>query len=159
MLHRWVTQMNDRIPAEHRPHLFHWSPAEPQFIKTLFSKHPHLLHKLQDKHPSTASTLTTPDALHWTDLCNIFLNEPITVPSCFDFQLKHIIKALVHAKLLPANNVWEEGGVQDGRSAMRMAERAYKESTPSVFDDIQRYNEADVLVLDDLLVGVLRRMV
>lgn len=159
MLHRWVTKMNDLIPAEHRPRLFHWSPAEPQFIKTLFNKHPHLLHTLQDKHPSTASTLTTPEALRWTDMCDVFLNEPITVPSCFDFQLKHIIKALVHAKLLPANNVWEEGGVQDGRSAMLMAERAYKESTPSVFGDIQRYNEADVLVLDDLLVGVLWGMV
>lgn len=159
MLHRWVTKMNSLIPANHQPYLFHWSPAEPQFIKTLFNKNSNLLQQLQEKHPGTASTLATPKALHWIDLCNIFLNEPITVPTCFDFQLKHIIKALVHTKLLPANNVWEEGGVQDGRSAMLMAERAYKESTPSVFDDIKKYNEADVLVLNDLLVGVLWGMV
>lgn len=159
MLHRWITKMNALIPSSDHPHLFHWSAAEPQFLKTLFNKHPVLLQGLQARYPATARILTTPRTLHWTDLCNIFLNEPITVPSCYDFQLKHIIKALVRLGLLCANNVWEAGGVQDGRTAMAMAERAYKECTPSVFEDIQKYNEADVLVLQDVLMEVLWKMV
>lgn len=159
MLHRWVARMNALIPADQNPHLFHWSPAEPQFLRTLFTKHPALLQQLHGQHPTTAHTLTTNGALRWTDLCAVFLKEPITVPTCFDFQLKHIIRALVRIGLLRANNVWEEGGVQDGRAAMALAERAYRESTPSVFEDIQRYNEADVLVLQDVLVEVLWKMV
>jgi hypothetical protein len=160
MLHRWVSQMNALIAPADKPHLFHWSAAEPQFLKSLFRKHPTLLQRMQTRYPKTTEILTTSEeGLHWTDLCNIFLKEPITVPTCFDFQLKHIIKALVRLGLLRANNVWEEGGVQDGRTAMQMAERAYKENTPSVFETIQKYNEADVLVLHDLLVEVLWKMV
>ena len=159
MLHRWVTRMHSLIPDDQRPNLFHWSAAEPQFLRTLFAKRPELQQRLQSQHPTTALTLTTAGALRWTDLCGLFLKEPITVPTCFDFQLKHIVRALVRIGALRPNHVWEEGGVQDGRSAMALAERAYKESTPSVFEDIQKYNEADVLVLQDVLVEVLWKMV
>ena len=158
MLHRWVQQMQTYATLENTP-IFHWSAAEPKFLKTLFSKHPRLLHKLQIQCPSTAQILNTQNALQWKDLCDIFLKEPITIPGCFDFQLKHIIKALVHIGILPKKHMWAEDGLQDGLTAMHMAEQAYRECTYQVFDDIQKYNEADVLVLHDLIVYLLWKMV
>ena len=87
------------------------------------------------------------------------MKEPITIPGCFDFQLKHIIKALVHIGILPKKHMWAEDGLQDGLTAMHMAEQAYRECSYQVFDDIQKYNEADVLVLHDLIVYLLWKMV
>ena len=158
MLHRWITTMQTYAPLQHTL-LFHWSSAEPTFLKTLFGKHPRFLDILQSKHPNTAQIFTTPNALQWSDLCEVFLKEPITVPGCFDFQLKHIIKALVRIQILPEKHLWAEDGLQDGLTAMNMAEQAYRECTYQAFDEIQKYNEADVLVLHDLIMCLLWKMV
>ena len=176
MLHRWIQTMVECVgqDAFTQTPLFHWSPAEPQFLKTLFTKNKDLLPLWEKTYPETysyirydtsipsasknAPTNALPNALQWTDLCEMFLNEPITVRGCFDFQLKHIIKALVVQKKLPNTHVWSEHGLQDGLTAMHMAEQAYKEHIESAFLEIQKYNEADVLVLHDLIRHVLWKM-
>ena len=157
MLHNWIHAMQQLVGDEtfaHTP-IFHWSPAEPQFLKTLFSKNKELLPLWQNTYPHTYKCIQYDDqhhnALQWMDLCVLFLTEPITVRGCFDFKLKHIIKTLVAHGKLPETNAWADNGLQDGLTAMHMAEQAYREHIDSAFIEIQKYNEADTLVLLDLI--------
>ena len=58
-------------------------------------------------------------------------------------------------------NLWaQDSAIQDGRTAMEIAEQAYNGQQPAhVFQQLQTYNEADVLVLWDVLEGLLVGMV
>lgn len=164
MLHKWIQSMLQLVGEDTftQTSIFHWSPAEPQFLKTLFKKNKELLPLWKRTYPNTYQCIQYDEqhsnTLQWKDLCEIFLNEPITVRGCFDFQLKHIIKALVAQDKLPKTNAWSENGLQDGLTAMHMAEQAYKEHIESAFIEIQKYNEADTLVLHDLIVWLLWKM-
>jgi hypothetical protein len=67
---------------------------------------------------------------------------------------------------MPSTYVWDTDGVQDGLSAMRQAEEAYAAGAYSEesgwnaqLEEIRRYNEADVMVLVDVVRGVLKGMV
>lgn len=157
MLHNWIHTMQQFVGDDtlSQTPIFHWSPAEPQFLKTLFKKNKELLPLWNTTYPKTYQHIEYDEqhnnALQWKDLCVFFLNEPITVRGCFDFQLKHIIKALVAQGKLPNKNAWSDNGLQDGLTAMHMAEQAYKEHIESAFIEIQKYNEADTLVLHDLI--------
>ena len=160
MLQRWVDQMRALLPAEtalHELPIFHWSAAEPRFIQSLYTRKP----QLATCAPELADTVRT--GLQWVDLCDVFVREPIAIPGCFDFKLKHVVKALAAIGALPSTaNLWgqDDGAIQDGRAAMEIAEQAYKGLQPAhVFEQLQTYNEADVLVLWDVLEGVLVGMV
>jgi len=85
----------------------------------------------------------------------VFRNEPITISGCFDFKLKHVVKALVAIGKLSNEHVWAVEGPQDGLAAMQRAEYGYASGDASVFTDIVKYNEADVLVLYSMMVEVL----
>lgn len=172
------------------PPLLHWSSAEPSFLNTLFRRKPHLLDDLQQECPlaytvlsapprpsplsrsaSTSSSSSSPTAstslgLLWADLSQVFIHEPIAIPGCFDYQLKHVVRALVRLGAMPSTYVWDTNGVQDGLSAMRQAEEAYAAGAYSEesgwnaqLEEIRRYNEADVMVLVDVVRGVLKGMV
>lgn len=159
MLQRWVDRMRALLPAETALHdlpMFHWSAAEPKFIKSLYTRKPHLA----TRAPTLADTVRT--GLQWVDLCDVFVREPIAIPNCFDYKLKHVVKALAAIGALPSTaNLWaQDSAIQDGRTAMEIAEQAYNGQQPAhVFQQLQTYNEADVLVLWDVLEGLLVGMV
>ena len=147
------------LPAETPLHdlpIFPWSAAEPKFIKSLYTRKPHLA----TRAPTLADTVRT--GLQWVDLCDVFVREPIAIPNCFDYKLKHVVKALAAIDALPSKaNLWaQDSAIQDGRTAMEIAEQAYNGQQPAhVFQQLQTYNEADVLVLWDVLEGLLVGMV
>lgn len=181
-------------PAWQPPPLLHWAPAERTFLKSLFRYKPEVLEVLRAKCPFTHAVLTAParpspvrkqankttaattvpattlpaGGLLWADLCQVFLNEPIAIPGCFDYQLKHVIPALVRMGAMPSTHVWASDGVQNGRAAQCQAEEVYaqgglisegSEVHQETMAGIRVYNEADVMVLVDVVRGVLGGMV
>jgi len=110
--------------------------------------------------PPPAEETNTETGLHWVDLCTVFQKEPIAIPGCFDFQLKHVVRALVAIGKLPSTHLWAQGGVQDGLAAMHRAEAVYEAgSACSGLEEVRKYNKADVLVLVDIVHHVLQPMV
>ena len=145
--------------------ILHWSSAEPSFLKRSLSKSSVISSKLHETHSGIHSLLTTvakkkqAGGLCWCDVYTIFCKEPITISGCFDFKLKHVVKALVALDKISPKHVWEASGPQDGRAAMQLAEYGYVSNDASVFNDIRKYNEADVLVLYEIMVNVLWKMI
>lgn len=142
--------------------VLHWSSAEPGFLRRLFTKSPDVGEALQTACPAAHALLTNTRAnqgVHWCDLYALFRKEPITVAGCFDFKLKHVVKALVALGKLSPDYVWAVEGPQDGRAAMARAEYGYATGDATVFADIVKYNEADVLVLWAVVIEVLWGMV
>jgi hypothetical protein len=145
--------------------ILHWSSAEPSFLKRLLTKSSTVSSVLHDTDSSIHSLLTTvakkahEGGLCWCDVYTVFCKEPITVSGCFDFKLKHVVKALVALDKISPKYVWEASGPQDGRAAMQLAEYGYESNDVSVFEEIQKYNEADVLVLYEIVVNVLWKMI
>ena len=148
------------VPLTNTP-ILHWSSAEPSFLKRLLTRSTHVNDVLRTLCPTTHTLLTTQatqqnaGGLCWCDVLTVFRQEPITVAGCFDFKLKHIVKALVALGKLANEHVWAVEGPQDGRAAMQRAEYGYASGDESVFHDIVKYNEADVLVLYGVMVEVL----
>lgn len=179
MLLSWVKDMRDcllpntyktqsptlitDIPLTDTP-ILHWSSAEPAFLKRLFQKSHAVRETLQLRCAATYSLLSTQTTIHkngglcWCDIYTVFRNEPITISGCFDFKLKHVVKALVAIGKLSNEHVWAVEGPQDGLAAMQRAEYGYASGDASVFKEIVKYNEADVLVLYSLMVEVLWNM-
>ena len=151
------------LPLTDTP-ILHWSSAEPAFLKRLFQKSHAVRETLQLRCAATYSLLSTQatgqmsGGLCWCDIYTVFRNEPITISGCFDFKLKHVVKALVAIGKLSKEYIWAVEGPQDGLAAMQRAEYGYASGDASVFKDIVKYNEADVLVLYSMMVEVLWHM-
>lgn len=156
------TQRTD-LPLTDTP-ILHWSSAEPAFLKRLFQKSHAVREMLQLRCAATYSLLSTQatsqmsGGLCWCDIYTVFRNEPITISGCFDFKLKHVVKALVAIGKLSNEHVWAVEGPQDGLAAMQRAEYGYASGDASVFKEIVKYNEADVLVLYSMMIEVLWNM-
>lgn len=151
------------IPLTDTP-ILHWSSAEPSFLKRLFQKSHDVREMLQLRCKATYSLLSTQatnqmsGGLCWCDIYTVFRNEPITISGCFNFKLKHVVKALVAIGKLSDDYIWAVEGPQDGLAAMQRAEYGYASGDTSVFKEIVKYNEADVLVLYSMMVEVLWHM-
>lgn len=95
--------------------------------------------------------------LWWTDMCEIFKQEPIVIKDCFKFGLKPIAKAMHKHGLIKTKL---ESDCTSGMTAMVNAWKCYKDSknpsTCATMNDIARYNKFDVSVLEDIL-SYLRR--
>lgn len=145
--------------------ILHWSSAEPSFLKRLLTRSTQVSDILRTLCPATHTLLATQatqrngGGLCWCDVYTVFRQEPITVAGCFDFKLKHVVKALVALGKLSNEHIWAVEGPQDGLAAMQRAEYGYASGDDSVFHDIVKYNEADVLVLYGVMVEVLWGMV
>lgn len=141
--------------------ILHWSSAEPSILKRLLTRSSQVSDVLKTLCPVTHTLLTTlatarnGGGLCWCDVLTVFRQEPITVTGCFDFKLKHVVKALVALGKLSSEHLWAVEGPQDGLAAMQRAEYGYASGDDTVFHDIVKYNEADVLVLYGVMVEVL----
>lgn len=187
LLKRWIERMHGLYPLTPPasspttgptwtlPPILHWSSAEPVFLSSLFRRKPQLLAQLVDVCPLAHMLLKSPPVPHpifsvsdkspdnlglcWVDLCAVFTSEPIAIPGCFDFQLKHVTKSLAKLGNIPSTHVWDSDGVQDGLAAMRHAEEAYALGTAATsLQSVRKYNKADVLVLMDIVQHALANM-
>jgi hypothetical protein len=87
----------------------------------------------------------------WTDLCQVFREEPIVIKGCFKFGLKEIAEAMYKNNLITTKL---ESDCASGLDASIMAWEAYKHPNPAdnpIILDIAKYNTFDVSVLHDIL--------
>ena len=88
----------------------------------------------------------------WTDLYNLFQQEPIVLKGCFKFGLKPIAKAMKEHGMIKTSIV---SNCDSGMSAMINAAKCYNTSThPATCEtmlDIVKYNEFDCKVLWEIL--------
>lgn len=93
---------------------------------------------------------------NWTDLCQVFRDEPIVIKGCFKFGLKEIAKAMRNHGMISA---YIESSCHSGLDASVIAWQTYQCSDNPAIDprivDIAKYNEFDVKVLWEIL-GYLR---
>lgn len=87
---------------------------------------------------------------NWIDLAKIFRQEPIVIKNCFNFGLKNIAKCMYNHGMITTKLIAQ---CDSGLTASIKAWQAYNNSTASteIFDDISRYNQFDVTVLQDIL--------
>ena len=160
-----ITNQQETFDSLTATPIFHWSSAEPSFLKRLWIKSPEVGTELAKRCGNTHSLLTTvatkkhTGGLCWCDVYTIFRKEPITIAGCFNFKLKHVVKALVALGKLSDTHLWAVAGPQDGRAAMQQAEYGFETNDDSVFTTIVQYNEADVLVLYSIMTEVLWKMI
>ena len=88
----------------------------------------------------------------WTDLYNLFQQEPIVLKGCFKFGLKPIARAMKEHGMIKTSI---ESHCDSGMAAMINAANCYKTSThPATCEtmlDIAKYNEFDCKVLWEIL--------
>ena len=123
--------------------VFHWSNAEKVFLKNCMRQY-----ELQKELVNDLNNVC------WFDVCNVFLQEEIVIPGAFNYKLKNIAKALL--KLKKITHTWDDD-VQNGYVAMKCAIEKYKSKkrprsgNGNFLIEIQKYNENDVLVLEDIV--------
>lgn len=89
----------------------------------------------------------------WSDLHQVFQQEPIVIKDCFKFGLKPIAKAMKKHGMI---NVSIDSKCNDGMSAMIGAWKYYNQNNKEynkeyVMEDISKYNEFDCKVLYEIL--------
>lgn len=123
--------------------VFHWSTAEKTFLT-----------KCLNQNPTTSELYNDLSNILWSDACEIFKKEEIVIPGAFDYKLKHIAGALLKHKKIKCS--WDDD-VQNGFVAMQLALENYnskkrrRSDTKNFLKRIQKYNENDVLVLEDIV--------
>lgn len=116
------------------PFFIHWAPAERIHWDRLRKRH---------------KNVSLPP-LKWLDLHQIFKREPITIKGCLGFGLKQVATAMKKLGLIETD--W--GGSSecvDGASAMLCAWQAYSTKGNKIKEDIKKYNEVDVKVLQEII--------
>ena len=129
---------------EYPTRLFHWSKAERTFLNNAIERHPELLKLWTDDNQEV-----------WIDLCELFINEPITIKGALCFKLKEIAKAMYNNKQI--TTTWNTD-IQNGLSAMNYAAKYYTDIKNNItninnkhkFDEIIEYNEIDCKTLWDI---------
>lgn len=126
--------------------LFHWSPAEVNFLDKPYTRARERYGKSTD----------WPD-LPWVDLLkNVVREEPVTVRGAFNFGLKAVAKAMHQHQLIETS--WTDGPT-DGLGAMVGAwscqAEAQQHGVPMtslpLMHEIARYNEVDCKVMMEVL--------
>ena len=137
----WISYMNTMTSksSKHQSKfkIYHWSHAEPVIMRKLSQKY------------SNKDLL--PPQFIWTDLLQIFKNEPIILKDVFSYSLKPVVKKLHQLGLI--ETTWPQSEVMDGKNAMIYAWLYYtdKDNQPSdIMDQIEHYNFIDCQVLSEI---------
>ena len=110
----------------------------------------YILHKQKMKQKYSNQDLL-PSQYQWSDLLNIFKNEPIILKDVFSYSLKPVVKKLHQLGLI--KTTWPQSEVMDGKNAMIFAWLYYtdKDSQPSnIMNQIEKYNFIDCQVLSEI---------
>ena len=139
----WLGHMQElsRRSRVEEPRIFHWSDAEPSWLKSARGRHP-------------GEALPDPN---WFDLYKrVFNEEPIAVRGAHDLGLKSVAKALHSERLIETS--WGDSRV-DGQGAMVGAWRCDEEAgragvhleATELMQEILEYNEVDCRVMEEIL--------
>ena len=123
-----------------KPKIYHWSNAEPNFYKNAILRNKKIFDWRQ---------------LNFTDILDIFKEEPICIKGVFGYGLKEVSKALFKYGII--KTTWDMD--MDGRIAMLEAEDAMSESKNlgvlfsemDIVKVIKKYNYIDCQVLFEIL--------
>lgn len=148
---RIMDQFTDMVRQRGNPKIRYWC-AESNFWNKAECRQFDLAHEDEDvdrkDHISDDWNLST----QWTDLYNLFQQEPIVLRGCFKFGLKPIAKAMRGHGMIKTSI---ESQCDSGMTAMINAANCYKTSThPATCEtmlDIAKYNEFDCKVLWEIL--------
>ena len=142
IIEEWLNYM-DTMSLKYdidKPKIYHWSNAEPNFYKNAVLRNK----KIFDWRK-----------LNFTDILDIFKEEPICIKGVFGYGLKEVSKALYGYGII--KTTWDMD--MDGRIAMLEAEDAMSESKNlgvlfsemDIVKVIKKYNYIDCQVLFEIL--------
>lgn len=125
------------IKQEYVTRLFHWSHAEVTNFIHVNNRHDGRWNEWEKN-------------ILWTDMYNVFSNEPIVVKGALNFRLKEIGKAM--HKLGYIKTLWDDNGPVDGFDAMLEAVKYYKNNTNNnIIQAIINYNEIDCKIIWEIV--------
>jgi len=85
----------------------------------------------------------------WTDICKIFMEEPITIKNAYTFKLKDIAKSFYEHKLI--KTIWPKNGISSGLGAMMASIDYYNNKNKKIINNIIKYNEIDCKVMAEII--------
>ena len=139
------------VKSRGNPNIRYWY-AEPNFWNQAECRQFDLAHEEDDIERKDHISDNWKNIGEWTDLYNLFLNEPIVLKGCFKFGLKPIAKVMKSHGMIKTSL---ESYCNSGMSAMINADRCYKICDNPVNSDtmmdIVKYNEFDCKVLWEIL--------
>ena len=134
------------------PFVWHWSSAEPVFLRAALARP-----SMQEAQLELGGLPPLPE---WCDLPPMFKKAGLVVRGQFGYSIKQVAKSLYKEGLI--DMTWPEDSVcGDGLSAMicafvlhnqaQLATDSPKLSDSEFFQDIVRYNEVDVVIMQKIL--------
>ncbi len=139
------------VKSRGNPNIRYWY-AEPSFWNQAECRQFDLAHEENDIERKDHISDEWKNIGEWTDLYNLFLNEPIVLKGCFKFGLKPIAKVMKSYGMIKTSL---ESYCNSGMSAMINADRCYKlcdnPVTSDTMIDIAKYNQFDCKVLWEIL--------
>jgi hypothetical protein len=134
---KFIQFVRVNTPKNKKIRLWHWSNAEPQIWKNLMKKY----------------GLIKPGL--YCDLLQIFLDEPIVIKGCLNFQLKNIARGMAKYSLIPTSSLWATEDCTNGENAMIAGREAYNRNIPvestCEMAMIIEYNKCDCMTLYEIL--------
>lgn len=147
----WIGHMRSvrhRLGVWETPLAFHWAPAEQSTLENAYNS-------ACKRHPGKSWTDSADFA--WFDLLkNVVKAQPVVVRGAFGFGLKEIARTLHDHGLIETS--WDDSPV-DGQGAMvgawhcdrEAAARGTRLADTELMQEIQRYNEVDCRVMQQIL--------
>jgi hypothetical protein len=136
------------------PCIYHWGNIERTFTANAISRLTPIISNCELKNINKLKKI------RWHDLCQTFIDNPITVNGCFNFKLKNIATRLYELGLI--NTTWqktEHNGCGDGMGAMITAHHAYQDAisnntgvnTIPGMKHVVEYNKIDCMVVLEIV--------
>lgn len=147
----WIEHMRSvrhRLGIMATPLAFHWAHAEKATLETAYNS---ACERHKDKAWANSADFV------WFDLLkHVVKQQPVVVRGAFGFGLKEVAKTLHGHRLIETS--WEDSPV-DGQGAMvgawhcdrEAAEKGNRLAGTELMQEIQRYNEVDCRVMQEIL--------
>lgn len=150
MITEFMEHLKNVCYNEKRAVLYHWSSAEPRWMKKALLYHN--LYQYQE--------WLEEEVVEWRDLMEMFMDAEVVVRGVWGYSLKDLAKGLHKHGILPV--VWapgEKGWVPSGEGTLTTASKCYQKSKHmtvpvehiAMFESLLTYNEMDCRVMYDLL--------
>ena len=146
--YRIMDEFNSFITSQKNPKIWYWC-AENKFWKRSENRQYDL--SLHNKK-QTKNIVDNWKVHNWTDMCELFKQEPIIIKDCFKFGLKSVSSAMKKHGFIETQI---DSECNSGMSAMVLANNCYKTNPKpeksDIMKDISVYNKFDCKVLYEML--------
>ena len=147
----WIEHMRSvrlRLGVTDTPRAFHWAHAEQSTLEKAYNS--------ACKRHKDKDWANSPDFVWFDLLKKVVKEQPVVVRGAFGFGLKEIAKTLHGHGLIETS--WDDSPV-DGQGAMvgawhcdrEAAEKGIRLADTELMQEIQRYNEVDCRVMQEIL--------